>query len=193
MSTVPDRPNRWPEMIHSFLPAKYESYGPHTLIDVFHVGKFTAYCPISQTFSSYVCNDHGQYSWGHSASRGAMAVLCRKLGILYDSNTQNTCLRLHVLISIIGDDVMGIGDIVNKYGNFVKGLLSSRTMQDGDPTLTKIFRVMKLDDSICRGIIDEIDQDDFVLLDNYYGNIKKKTMYIVHVPCHFVIVKLIGF
>ena len=68
--------------VYSFLPLKYIDYGPHRLIDGFHVGKFSAYCPLSKTFDSYVCQDHGQYPWGHCHDKGVMAILCRKLGIL---------------------------------------------------------------------------------------------------------------
>ena len=117
--------------VYSFYPPEFEDYGPHRLLKGFHVGRFTAYCPLSQTFDSYVCRDYGQYPWGHSPFRGAMAVLCRKLGILYGSNVENTCLPLHVLTGLIDNDVIEIDDIVSKHYNFVKGLLNSRAMRDG--------------------------------------------------------------
>ena len=122
-----------------------------------------------------------------------MAILCRKLGILYGSNAENTCLPRHVLISIIDNDVMEVDDIVSKHASFVKGLLSSRTMRNGYPTLDKMFRVMKLHNRICLRIIDRIEQDEFVLLDRYYSNIKKKTIYLVHIPWHFFLAKPTGF
>ena len=179
--------------VYSFFPPEFEDYGPHRLSKGFHVGRFTAYCPLSQTFDSYVCRDYGQYPWGHSPVRGAMAVLCRRLGILYGSNVENTCLPLHVLTGLIDNDVIEIDDIVRRHYNFVKGLLNSRTMRDGYPTLAKMFNVMELQDKVCVRIIDRIEQDEFVLLDRYYGDRQKKTIYITHIPWHFFIAKLIDF
>ena len=123
----------------------------------------------------------------------SLAVLCRKLGIFYGSNVQNTCLPLHVLTAIIDNDVMDIDEIVSKHRVFVKGLLNSRTMRDGYPTLAKMFSTMDLEGKICLRIIDRIEQDEFVLLDRYYGDISKVKIYIAHIPWHFFIAKMIDF
>ena len=86
-----------------------------------------------------------------------------------------------------------IDDIVSKHYSFVKGLLNSRTMRDGYPTLAKMFNVMMLQDKVCVRIIDRIEQDEFVLLDRYYGDLSRKTIYITHIPWHFFLAKLIDF
>ena len=112
---------------------------------------------------------------------------------VYGSNVQNTCLPLHVLTAIIDNDVMDIDDIVSKYRVFVKGLLNSRTMRDGYPTLAKMFSTMHLHGKICLRIIDRIEQDEFVLLDRFYGDIMKKKIYIAHIPWHFFIARAIDF
>ena len=89
--------------------------------------------------------------------------------------------------------MIGIDDIVHRHYDFVKGLLNSRTMRDGYPTLAKMFNVMELQYKLCVRIIDRIEQDEFVLLDRYYGDRQKQTIYITHIPWHFFIAKLIDF
>ena len=175
--------------MYSFLPADFTDYGPHRIFKGFHIGKFTAYCPLSQTFDSYICNDHGQYPWGHSHVKGAMAFLCQKLEIRYGSNVRNTCLPLHVLIGIIDNDIVNIDELFGKHRAFIRGLLNSRTMRDGYPTIAKMFRVLQLNEKVCLRIIDRIEYDTFTVLDRYFGDIRKKSIYIAHVPWHFFIAK----
>ena len=159
------------------------------MIGGFHVGKFTAYCPLSQTLDPYVCHDHGQYPWGHSHTKGAMAILCQKLGIRSDSNVQNTCLPLHVLIGIIDNGIMTVDEICSRHRAFVRGVLNSRTMRDGYPTVAKMFRVMDLEDKICLRLIDRIEHNTFTLLDRFFGDIREKKIYLAHVPWHFFLAK----
>ena len=177
--------------LRSFLPAAYLDYGPHRLINGFHVGKFTAYCPLSRTFDSYVCHDHGQYPWGHSHVKVSMVMLCQKLGIRSDSNVQNTCLPLHVLIGLIDNNVLTVDEICSKHRALVHGLLNSRTMRDGYPTVAKMFRIMELEEKICLRIIDKIEHNTFTLLDRYFGDIRKKSIYLAHVPWHFFLGKML--
>ena len=174
---------------YSFLPVDFTDYGPHRILRGFHIGKFTAYCPLSQTFDSYVCNDHGQYPWGHSHRRGAMALLCQKLRIKYGSNVRNTCLPLHVLIGMIDNDIINIDELAGKHRAFIHGLLSSRTMRDGYPTIKKMFRVLQLEKKVCLRIIDRIEHDTFTVLDRYFGDLRRKTIFIAHVPWHFFLAK----
>ena len=177
--------------VQSFIPPEFIDYGAHKLFKGFHVGKFTAYCPLSQTFDSYVCNDHGQYPWGHSHVKGAMAIVCQKLGIRYGSNVRNTCLPLHVLIGIIDNGIMEIDELVDKHRPLISQLLNSRSMRDGYPTIAKMFDTLGINDKVCLRIIDKIDYDTFTLLDRYFGDITKKVVYITHVAWHFFIAKLL--
>ena len=118
-----------------------------------------------------------------------MAFLCQKLGILPGSNVQNTCLPLHVLIGIIDNDIMTVDQILSSHRSFVYGLLNSTYMRDGYPTLAKMFRVMQLDGKVCLRIIDKIEHNTFTLLDRYFGDIRKKNIYLAHVPWHFFLSK----
>ena len=102
---------------------------------------------------------------GHSPVRGAMAVLCRKLEIVYDGNVQNACLPLHLLTDIINNEVMDIDEIVSKHRVLLKGLLNSRTMRNGYPTRTRMFSIMGVQGKIYLRIIDRIEEEEFVLLD----------------------------
>ena len=88
---------------------------------------------------------------------------------------------------------MDIDEIFSKHRVLVKGLLNSRTMCDGYPTLAKMFSTMDLEGKSCLRIIDRIEQDEFVLLDRYYGDISKVKIYIAYIPWHFFIAKMIDF
>lgn len=44
---------------------------------------------------------------------------------------------------------------------------------------------------ICLPIIDMIEQDEFVLLDAYYVDISNVEIFIVHIPWHFFLSKVI--
>ena len=118
-------------------------------------------------------------------------MLCQKLGIRSDSNVQNTCLPLHVLIGLIDNNVLTVDEICSKHRALVYGLLNSRTMRDGYPTFAKMFRVMELEEKICLRIIDKIEHNTFTLLDRYFGDIRKKSIYLAHVPWHFFLGKML--
>ena len=118
-----------------------------------------------------------------------MAILCQKLGISHRSNVQNTCLPLHVLIGLIDDGIITLEEILDKHRVFLHGLLNSRSMRDGYPTLTRMFNVMDLHDKVCLRIIDKIEFDKFTLLDRFFGDIRKRKIYLVHIPWHFFLGK----
>ena len=46
------------QKLYSYLPDEFVDYGPHRQVKGFHVGTFTGFCPISQTFGSYICCDY---------------------------------------------------------------------------------------------------------------------------------------
>ena len=122
-----------------------------------------------------------------------MALLCQKLGISAKSKAQNTCLPLHVIIGLIDNGIMDLEELYGEHRAFVKGLLSSRSMRDGYPTIAKMFTVLRLWGRVCVRIIDKIEHDKFTLLDKYFGDLKNKVIYLAHIPWHFFLVKLIDF
>ena len=138
-----------------------------------------------------MCHDHGQYPWGHSHAKGAMAVVCQKLGIAFGSNVRNTCLPLHVLIGIIDNGIMGIDELIGKHRALLYSLLNSRYMRKGYPRIAKMFDTLKINDRVCLRIIDKIDHDTFTLLDRYFGDITKKVIYLAHIPWHFFLAKVL--
>merc|ERR1712038_2014521 len=74
----------------------------------------------------------------------------------------------------------------------IHGLLNSRTMRDGYPTVAKMFRIMELEEKICLRIIDKIEHNTFTLLDRYFGDIRKKSIYLAHVPWHLFFGENVG-
>ena len=118
-----------------------------------------------------------------------MSFFYQKLGIRYGSNVRNTCLPLHVLIGLIDNNIVNFHDLFGKYRAFIHGLLGDRTMRDGYPTISKMFRILELNEKVCLRIIDKIEHDTFTVLDRYFGDIRKKTIYLAHVPWHFFLTK----
>ena len=94
---------------------------------------------------------------------------------------------------LIDNDIIAFEDLYGQHRQFIKGLLSSRSMRDGYPTLAKMFTVLRLWGRACVRIIDKIDHDQFTPLDKYFGDLKSKTIYLAHIPWHFFIVKKIDF
>ena len=76
--------------VDMFMPNRYIHYGPYRLINGLHTGKSSAYCPISNSFSNYVCNDYGQFPWGYSSIYGTMAYICKELRLSEVSGICNT-------------------------------------------------------------------------------------------------------
>ena len=185
--------NKVSSPLNPYIPVRYVSYGAYKMVNGFHVGKFEAFCPLSNQFDKYVCYDFGQYPWGHSSVRGCMADIWNRIGIKISGGACNTCLPLHVFISIIENDIVSIVDLVKKHGKFVKSLLNSQYMRDGNPTVSRIFSELNLNDKACLRFIDKIEYRSFTLIDRYFGTLGKKTLYIVHVPWHFFIAKRLDF
>ena len=175
--------------LHIYIPQRYISYGSYTKVNGFHVGVFEAYDPLTDSFSKYICQDHGQYPWGHSTDKGTMAYICAKLGIWLGSNVANTCLPLHVTISLLEAEVLSVKDIIDTHGKFFHTFLSSTFMRDGIPTISSFFRNLKLTFKVCVRLVNSIDAGQFTLLDEYFGNISAKTIYIVHSRVHFFTAK----
>lgn len=148
-----------------------------------------AFDPITNTFADFICQDHGQYPWGHSAIRGSMAYICSRLDILSESNARNTCLPLHVTIALLETKVLSIKDVVELHGNFFRTFLSSTFMRDGLPTISSFFRRLKLTRKVCLRLINKIDAGQFMLLDKYFGLLSAPTIFIVHSNVHFFLAK----
>ena len=171
--------------VNIYLPAKYVSYAPYRSTNGFHIGVFSAYDPLSNSFAKYICNDFGQYPWGRSSYRGTMAYICHRLDIQIRSNVCNTCLPLHVTIGLLEKIVLSIRDIVVTHGNFFRNFLSSSFMRDALPTINSFFRNLKLDNKVCVRIINAIEIDKFMVLKEYFGNTDTPTIHIVHSQVHY--------
>lgn len=168
-----------------YIPVRYISYGKYKMVNGFHVGTFSAYDPIKDNFAKFICEDHGQFPWGHSSRTGTMAELCKSLGIKRASNACNTCLPLHLFICLMDRKIISFNMIISKYAGFVKSLLNTSHMRDGYPTLKKVFSKLKLYNKACVYLIDRIESNSFTILNRHVGTIDKETIYIVHVPWHF--------
>ena len=109
----------------------------------YHIGPVTVTCAIQNKEIHLQCYDHGQYPWGRSKSKGAMARICSTLGISPSCGARNTCLVTHILIGLIDKKIFTARKLVINFGNFLKNLLSSAHMRDDTPTIKNSFQKIK--------------------------------------------------
>jgi len=175
--------------VYIYIPDEHVYYGTHKKINAFHTGTFTAYCPVEDSFNVYVCQDHGQYPWGHCPVRGTMAYVCKYLGILFGCNARNTCLPLHLTIGLLENGILSLDEIIGQHRKFFRSFLSTTHMRDGSPTITSFFGKLNLWKKAYVHVISAIDADKFVLRDKFYGSLTVYTIYIVHVGVRFFLAK----
>ena len=151
----------------------------------YHIGKVTVTCEINNKEINLQCYDHGQYPWGRSRSKGAMAKICKVLEIYSSSGAANTCLATHIIIGLIATKLFTPDNLVTKFGNFLKNLLSSDYMRDDGPTIKTIFRKMNLYKKICLRRVPYIPTKGFVLINDMFGDINKPSIFLMHKNNHF--------
>jgi len=151
----------------------------------YHVGQVLVNCLLQNKEIRLQCFDHGQFPWGRSRSKGAMARICNSLDISRLTGARNTCLATHIFIGLLHMKIFSAEDLVRTYGSFMKSILASRHMRDDIPTIKAIFRKLKLDDKVCLRQVIYISPEGFVLLNDFYGEVSKPTIYLMHRTNHF--------
>ena len=151
----------------------------------YHVGQVLVKCLLQNKEIRLQCFDHGQFPWGRSRSKGAMARICNSLDISRLSRPGNTCLATHIFIGLLHMKIFSAEDLVRTYGKFMKSFLASRYMRDDIPTIKAIFRKLKLDEKICLRRVLYIPTQAFVLLNDFYGVLSKPAIYLIHKTNHF--------
>ena len=67
----------------------------------------------------------------------------------------------------------------------MKSILASCHTRDDIPTIKAIFRKLKFDDKVCLRQVLYISTEGFVLLNDFYGEVSKPTIYLMHRTNHF--------
>ena len=165
------------ELYPIYFPKSHLATTPHAFCKNFNTGIIQIICPVHSKKISLRSYDHGQYPWGRSKSRGAMAFICRKLGI--SSNSCNTCLPLHIIIGLLFFKVISLREIVTKFSKFVKNMLSSQHMRELGPTINAFLTKFKIKEKVCFRTIVYIS-DKFIPLKNYFGSFDKQHIYLIH-------------
>ena len=151
----------------------------------YHVGPVLVSCSHHNKKIRLQCFDHGQFPWGRSRSKGAMARICKSLGISPSSGIRNTYLATHIFIGLLFKKIFTAEDLVSIFGKFMISLMSSNYKRDDTPTIKAIFRKLKLDGKICLRQVIHIPTEGFVLMSDFYGDLNKPTIYLMHKADHF--------
>ena len=114
-----------------------------------------------------------------------MVLKCPKTWVFWTPD-RDSC---DVLIGLIDNGIITVDEIFSKHRALVYGLLNSRSIRDGYPTIDNMIKVMELKEKVCLMIIDKIEYNTFTLLDRFFGDIRKKKIYLAHVPWHFFLTK----
>ena len=110
-----------------------------------------------------------------------MAHICNVLQVR--KSARNTCLALHIFIGLLYNKIVSLKNLL-EHKIFVKNLLSSNFQREDTKTIRAIIRKYKLQDQVCiRRII--CLGGKFPLNNDPFGNIEKKTVYLVHRNSHF--------
>ena len=166
-----------------FYPKEALQNCAHSFSNGFNIGFFKVFCTRSCMSISLTSFDHGQYPWGRHQHRGAMAFLCKSLGIA--SFARNTCLPTHLLIGLIYFKILSLEEILSYHRPFVKNMLSSQHMREDIPTIMSFLKRFQLKNKVCFRSVVFIPDQGFVLLSRYFGNISKQNIFLIHRHQHF--------
>ena len=153
----------------------------------YHVGQVLVNCLLQNKEIRLQCFDHGQFPWGRSRSKGAMARICNSLDISRSTGAGNTCLPTHIFIGLLHMNIFSAEDLVRTYGSFMKSFMASRHMRDDTPTIKAIFRKMKLDGIVCLRQVPYIPTKGFVLVNDFYGELSNPTIYLMQKTNQFLL------
>ena len=102
-------------------------------------GLLSAYCSISKNWLTFLSFDHGAYPWGRSPLRGALAALCRLVGINTKSGTFNCCIICHLLVANLEMDFFSINDLYTYHLPLLKKYLVSKIKRDYDDVIIDVL------------------------------------------------------
>ena len=150
-----------------FFPSKDKLSEPLIKSERYFRGTFQAYCSFSGKWLSFTALDHGAYPFGRSHKKGALAALCRLLGITTRSGTFNCCLFTHLLVAVLELKLFTVADLYVSFTPLVKKHRFSLTLRDDDITIKEFLATLKLEDKVFIRTIRRAGIDD-----NYYMSLE---------------------
>ena len=142
-------------------------------------GHLRARCNSEEKTFSFLAFDHGAYPWGRSPSRGALASLCRLLGITTESGTFNCCCFIHILVAILDFGLVTIKDLFTKNEPLLRTYLSSQELRDDDVVINDVLHSLNLEDAIFVQTISRGIDNEYYLSPQIFGNCEGKGVFLV--------------
>ena len=142
-------------------------------------GLLSAYCSIAKKWLTFLTFDHGAYPWGRSPLRGALAGLCRLVGISTNTGTFNCCLICHLLVAILDMDLFSIKDLYTSHLPLLKKYMVSKIKRDHDDVINDVLDSLNLTEKISVRTILRVGHDtNFSLSTKSIGNPNGKTVFL---------------
>ena len=163
-----------------FFPEEDNLSSPLSWEDSYFKGVFTAFDAMNNTEISFAAFDHGALPWGRSSSKGALASLCRLIGITTKSGSFNCCCIIHLLVAIIEMDILTIDKLFIFHFDLLRKYLFSRVYRDADSVIKDVLEKLCISDKVfVRTISRYTTGKDYYLSHEVFGNCLGVGIYLV--------------
>ena len=182
------------DLLFSFVLSKFSPPDPVVLKEFsttgnYNSGVFWAFDVIIQKWVSFSAHDHGQYPWGRDRNSGALASLCKLLGIVSSDNVRNCCLFVHLLMAILEAHLFSVDDLFNSFEPLLRKFLVSNTMRTDIEVVPEFLDTLKIRHKIYVRFIFLHDDGIFYLCSEFFGNPKAHGILLAYSKSHFFLAR----
>ena len=131
------------------------------------------------SWPSFMAFDHGAYPFGRSSKKGALAALCRLIGVTTKSGSFNCCCFLHLLVAFLDLNFFSMKDLYTSYEPLLRKYMFSRVPRYHTEVINDVLLSLNLVDKVFIRIIFCAPGKDALLSPEPFGNPQGKTIYLV--------------
>ena len=143
-------------------------------------GLLSAFCDTVSKWFTFVVMDHGAYPFGRSPKKGALAALCRLMGITTKSGTFNCCCFIHLLVAFLDLNLFSIKDLYTSYEPLLRKYMFSRESRFYDAVINDVLLSLNLSEKVGIRIIFRSLEKVVQLSPYYFGNPQGIEIFLVH-------------
>jgi len=148
-------------------------------------GLFWAFDVLADSWVSFSADDNGQYPWGRNRDSGSLASSCNLLAIDFSKNYSNCCLFIHLLIGILGLNLISTQDLFKKHEPLLRQYLESRIMRSDVEVVPHVLDTLNLQKKLFVRFIFLHSDGLFYMCSEQFGDSKSQGIYIAHSRNHF--------